>query len=638
MKELRAVIDAYLEARQRPQRCALATVVRVDGSAYRRPGARMLITEEGETTGSVSGGCLEADVILRARRAMLRGETTLVTYDTTDEDDVDFGVGLGCQGVAQILIESLPEARKEAPGSRLPAPSSTTAGPSPPGAGGEAALALLAEWLERRKVGVLATVIRVEGRPCIPIGARLLLGEEGVQGEIADATLAEKVSRDARNVLLRRRSESRIYALPDGRAEVFLELLTPAVPLVLFGAGHDAEPLARLAKELGWHVTVVDRRGDDRMRNRFPAADEVILAGPEEAGERVSLEASTVAVLMTHNYRRDRSLLEFLLPSPVGYIGLLGPKSRAERLLADLREAGMVPTEAQLRRLYAPVGLDIGAETPEEIALAILAEIRAMLAGRTGGRLRDRQTPIHVAALRARSAKREARSGITARRPATAPLRASCSVLRAPVVSDVGLVILAAGASLRMGEPKQLLSFRGRSLLQHTAVEALASQCRPVVVVLGAHAKRLRAELQGLPLQAVDNPDWEEGMASSVRTGIQVLSAAEVEAAVLLVCDQPFLSSERIDQIVEAHRTLGPPIIASEYGDTVGVPALFRRALFPELLALSGGEGARRVIQAHLADTYRVPFPQGSIDVDTPQDYALLSAMISNCSGTHPAA
>src|SRR5262249_55799469 len=158
----------------------------------------------------------------------------------------------------------------------------------------------------------------------------------------------------------------------------------------------------QFACELGWHVTVVDGRPSAASRTRFPRADVVVLCRPERARDELPLTSDTVAVLMTHNYRNDLQLLELLLPSPVRYLGLLGPKNRSERLLQDLNEAGLNVTAAQRRRLHAPIGLDIGAETSEEIALAIVAEIRAALAGRAGGSLRERRTPIHE---RARSDK-----------------------------------------------------------------------------------------------------------------------------------------------------------------------------------------------------------------------------------------
>lgn len=193
-----------------------------------------------------------------------------------------------------------------------------------------------------------------------------------------------------------------------------------------------------------------------------------------------------------------------------------------------------------------------------------------------------------------------------------------------------GVVILAAGAATRMGAVKQLLPFGGRSLVRHTAEEALAAGCGPVVVVLGAHAEQLQEELHDLPVQVALNPRWPEGMGSSIHTGMTALAAApggaELTAVVLTVCDQPFFSAHLIHRLLAAQGESGSPLVASAYGETRGVPALFRRELFPELLALTGPEGARRVLQAHAAETAAVPFPEGAFDLDTPEDYARFSA------------
>lgn len=195
----------------------------------------------------------------------------------------------------------------------------------------------------------------------------------------------------------------------------------------------------------------------------------------------------------------------------------------------------------------------------------------------------------------------------------------------------VGVVILAAGAATRMGAVKQCLPFRNRSLLRHTVEEALTSGCHPVVVVLGAHAEQAGEELHDLPVQGVVNPRWPEGMGSSIRCGMDALIAglagAEVEAVVLTVCDQPYFSAEIICELIAAHEQSSSRIVAAEYGGTRGVPALFSRALFPELLALEGQDGARRVIQARAEETIGVPFPEGAIDLDTPEEYARLLAM-----------
>ena len=176
---------------------------------------------------------------------------------------------------------------------------------------------------------------------------------------------------------------------------VFFDLIQPPKAIVVIGAEQDSLPLVQLAKHLGWHVTVVDTRCRAASSGRFAAADEIVLCRPENLTDRILPASETSLVVMTHNYLADVELLKKLLPAPVEYLGILGPRARTESLLAKLHDEGVHPTAAQLSRLHAPVGIDIGAETPEEVALAIVAEIRAVDAGRRGCFLCDRSAPIH---------------------------------------------------------------------------------------------------------------------------------------------------------------------------------------------------------------------------------------------------
>jgi molybdenum cofactor cytidylyltransferase len=189
--------------------------------------------------------------------------------------------------------------------------------------------------------------------------------------------------------------------------------------------------------------------------------------------------------------------------------------------------------------------------------------------------------------------------------------------------STVGLIILAAGASTRMGTPKQLLPYRERSFVHHIAEVAIASVCQPIAVVVGANSERIKAELSQLPVQIVENQHWAEGMSASIRVGIEALLAANqnLDAVAIALCDQPFVSSQTLDKIVEAYRFTGKSIIASEYAGTLGVPVLFSRSLFSELLALKNTEGAKQIIKKHIDEIFSIPFPEGAIDIDTPKDY-----------------
>jgi molybdenum cofactor cytidylyltransferase len=193
----------------------------------------------------------------------------------------------------------------------------------------------------------------------------------------------------------------------------------------------------------------------------------------------------------------------------------------------------------------------------------------------------------------------------------------------------VGAVILAAGASSRMGMPKPLLEYEGQTLLRRAALAAQGAGCSPVVVVTGAHAEQLKKELRELNLREVHNPAWESGMGSSIRAGIQAIVKAddEVTALILMLCDQPFVSSDILSALIAARRETGSEIVASSYGETIGVPALFGQALFPELVRIERAAGAKQVIQRHLAQVHVLPFPAGEIDLDTPTDFARLQSL-----------
>ncbi len=383
MKELQEIVAAWEALCAEGREAVLATVVQVSGSTYRRPGARMLLAGEGRLAGSVSGGCLEGDLVKKAHWHTRSG-AALVTYDSTDEDDVVWGFGLGCNGVVQVLLERV---SPQAPGS----------------------LRLLQSVLKERRPGVIATVIG--GEDAGLVGQRvLLMPAGGKEGTIADVALLAQVEKDARAVLVSQQSRTQTYPLPDGKnAVVFLEAVLPPLPLVIFGANHDALPLVRLAKELGWHVTVADVRGPQPRPERFPDADAVFAGSAEALCREVGLDAQTAAVVMTHNYPDDKRILRRLLETSVSYIGQLGPKARTERLLAEISDDGFQVTNAHRSRLHGPVGLDLGADTPEQIALSVIAEIQAARAGRTGDSLRNRREPLHPhpAALPVLGARKE---------------------------------------------------------------------------------------------------------------------------------------------------------------------------------------------------------------------------------------
>lgn len=374
MTELQRLLLAYDEHRVAGRACALASVVDVAGSAYRRPGARMLVTEDGQLTGAISGGCLEGDARRRARQTIQRGKPAIVTYDSTDpDDDLQFGAALGCQGVVQILLEPLDFQNPDNP------------------------LELLRRWAEGvEEVGVVATVFSLAG-PGAPtqVGQRLLLTADGaVQGSLsAGSELYSAIVADARQTLSAGQPATRQYPTDTGAVRVCLEILRPPVRLTIYGAGNDVQPVVRLASGLGWRVQVVDGRPAQAQPSRFPEAEAVRVVPLSQVGEEPHDDG--FALLMTHNYYYDLAVLRHLLQAPTQYIGLLGPRKKYERLLTDLEKEFPDAAQRLQGRLYSPIGLNLGAETPEEIALSITAEIQAVLTRRPAGFLRDSPHPIH---------------------------------------------------------------------------------------------------------------------------------------------------------------------------------------------------------------------------------------------------
>lgn len=362
---LAAVAD--LEERGRPM--ALATIVSVTGSTYRRPGARLLVPDEGDAIGNLSGGCLEGQVTEIGRDVMNSGESRLEFYDLTADDEVVWGWGLGCNGAIEVFIE--------------------------PAANAAATAAVLREALEEERALAMVTVLSCS-LPAVDQGARIVVYPKGeVSGSLGDVGLTRNAADEASRALADGTTDTVELGTQPGEARVFVEVLRPPLRLVVCGAGHDAIPLVRAASQLGWRVDVADDRASFLDAQRFPGAGSFIECEPGEVATRADIDERSYVVVMSHNYLRDRDYLRALLPSEAAYIGMLGPHARLQRLLGDLATDGFTPTNEQLERTYGPAGLDLGGEGPEEIAAAIVAEILAVSAGRGAGFLRRRSGPIH---------------------------------------------------------------------------------------------------------------------------------------------------------------------------------------------------------------------------------------------------
>ncbi|MFL6260430.1 MAG: XdhC family protein [Thermoanaerobaculia bacterium] len=355
-KETAEILARLAELKAAGRRAALATVVHIVGSAYRRPGAKFLIEETGATLGSVSGGCLEADVREIAKRVLETGSPSLRHYSTGDDEDMVWGLGLGCNGLVDVFIQP------------------ATEGP----------LAGLADSLRGLLAGdspfVAATVIDGEG-----LGGMLVAAPDGaVYGSLGSPDLDAAAAEHARALAAAGRSAAQTLV----RRRIFFEVLPPPPHLLVAGAGDDARPLVAFAADAGFRVTVLDHRPALLAPEWFPRAARLVVARPED-GVELPPAARSLAVVKAHSLAIDREWARRLLTAGVPYVGMLGPRARTESIL---REIGRPDDE----RVYGPVGLDLGADGPRQVALAIVAELLAFIAGREPRHLAERREAIHA--------------------------------------------------------------------------------------------------------------------------------------------------------------------------------------------------------------------------------------------------
>jgi xanthine dehydrogenase accessory factor len=355
--ETRDVLERLAELRQRGIRAALATVVRVVGSAYRREGAKLLVAEDATTCGNVSGGCLEEDVREVALRVLATGTPELRSYCSGADDVNAWDLGIGCDGQVDVFVT---------PALVDPIPM----------------LALL-EGDQPFAVATFADAADPVERQLIVVPGRTL-------GSLGDAALNRAVEERARDRL--DEGNPAIHTV-FGR-EIFIEPFRPPPRLVIHGAGEDARPLAILGSMAGFRVIVADRRGALLSPDRFPPRTRLVAANAEDLSERLPLDETSYAVAMSHSYADDLAFLRCAARTTAAYIGVLGPKLRTERMLSALDLEGLRDDG----RIHGPVGLDLGAEGAEQVAISIISEILAVHAGRNAGSLRDRSLPIHAAA------------------------------------------------------------------------------------------------------------------------------------------------------------------------------------------------------------------------------------------------
>ncbi|CAM3402748.1 XdhC family protein [Flavobacterium chungbukense] len=367
MKEISDILKSYSEARKAGKKCALATVVKVEGSSYRQPGARMLVTDDGILTGAISGGCLEGDALRKALLSIHQKQSKLITYNTSNEDDAEIGLQLGCNGIVHILFEYIDEEILCNP------------------------IELLRQLEAERKEAVVVTVFSLK-RGAKQIGTSLFFRKDNpvLHHDIDVLNLIA----DVNEVLKSKKSiVKKLMEVNDD--EALIEYVKPPISLVIAGAGNDVQPLVKMAAILGWKITVQEGRATHATTKRFPKADRVSVVKPDQFLDHIVPDDQTFFVLMTHNYKYDLAVLKSLFEIDCQYIGILGPKSKFNRMLDDLYSVGTILSEEQLKRVHSPIGLDIGSETAEEIALSIVSEIKAFATGRIGSSLKYKEGKIH---------------------------------------------------------------------------------------------------------------------------------------------------------------------------------------------------------------------------------------------------
>ncbi|MBW3565278.1 MAG: NTP transferase domain-containing protein [Acidobacteria bacterium] len=511
MSEIVGIATAWGDRADRARGGALATVIRTRGSTFRRPGARMLVFEDGSTIGSVSGGCLENSVIDASSEVIRTGRSVILRYDGAD-DDVLLGEGAMCDGEVAIAVEK--------------------------------------------------------------IGGRLSDELATIPDAIRDRDLFLTVSDEPESGP---RTRIHLDEAPDGASGrvIFRERLQAPLELILCGGGALAASMARLAVPIGWEPVVVDHR--PRVRESMAA----LARTAKDLGPVVTRPARTAIVVMTHHFERDLDLVAEALANDPLYVGLIGSRSRSGKLVAELRNQH---GDLDLFRLHTPAGLEIGSETVEEIALSIVAEIQAVRRGVEGGSLSASSEPVH-----GRGSAR------------------------------LAAIILAAGGSSRMGESKLLMKGRGDDSLLEEALATVGELPVCDVVVVDGAEPEVGAIARRRGARSVPNSDWREGIASSVRCGVAALGD-DIDAALIVLADQPRIDRPDLERLIGAWRADDRNIVATRYAQGGGVPAIFARSLFRELMRLDGDEGARELIRSD--STARLIEAGDTRDVDDPRAYA----------------
>jgi len=372
MRELDYIIAQYESLKTLETRSILATVVHVEGSSYRRAGARMLVDEFGNITGAISGGCLEGDALRKALHALHQQKNKLITYDTSDEDDAVIGAQLGCNGIIQVLFEPLDYEDNLNP------------------------CELLKSLIEQKVAFAIVVQFNLD-RSKEQSGTVLLIDENlKYRGKRLENEVVTLILEQAQVTFQDKRSNFAEFSMDGETQHLFIQNYQTPIKLVIVGAGNDAQILAQQGDLLGWEVIVTDGRPTHANKERFASSCQVIVTKPEQTLENIEIDQRSCFVLMSHNYNYDLAVLKLLLTKDqIPYIGILGPLKKYQRMQNDLESERIRLSDENINKIHAPIGLEIGAETPAEIGLSILSEIQAVLTKTSARPLREKLEPIH---------------------------------------------------------------------------------------------------------------------------------------------------------------------------------------------------------------------------------------------------
>ncbi len=554
---IKGIVDKFHELRTSEHEFVLATIVETSGSTYRKAGARLLITKSGDFYGLLGGGCFEADLLEHAMQVFEDKQSQTLFYDMRGPEDLVWGLGLGCNGAVRIRLEYASPDNDFSP------------------------LTVLESAISLNQECVIATINQSEFNDIKPDTHHLITIEQAI---LQDGPLPEYFYSTCNEILKSGQSEYRQLDIEGKEIEVFFSLVTPPIHLIIVGGGPDSVPVMETAMLLGWSITLIDYRESYTKPEKFPAGISILKATPQELQENLEVFNANAVVLMTHKFEYDLNYLEVFTQTAIPYIGLLGPTARKNELLKSLK----VKTDIT-GRIFGPVGIDIGGELPEEIALSLIAEIQAVLNNRQGGHLSQKEDQTDISRFK----------------------------------EKLSVLILAAGGSSRFGALKQLLEYNGKSLLKRSVETALSLDCHEVIVVHGPKALKCQRELAIYNIDNIVNEDWESGMASSIKLGFKQLSPG-ISGVLVILCDQPLIEREMLENLISTWSKSTNKIVAAEYSNTKGVPAIIPENFFKEIKKLSGDTGAKAILSQFEQDVISVPLPEAEFDIDTEEDFEKL--------------